>query len=259
VKDPERLLASSAGEVTDEERRLLLGGDTEEPPKGGATRLLAALAAPMGTSGGTAGGQHAPTHPPPPVTTTLAAKWALVAVGTVALGGALAIVAARGPSTTQHPGSATSAVHAQPAEAPTTEPAPTAAEGVAAPATSAEPARTNPSPVANAPVTAPTSKLRVNLLPRGATPSIAREVESLDAARTRLHLGDARGALSALDQYDADAPRGALSQEATLLRIQALVKAGDPAAARRLGLRFLAAHPGTPHAERVRALIGDGP
>jgi outer membrane protein assembly factor BamD (BamD/ComL family) len=58
-----------------------------------------------------------------------------------------------------------------------------------------------------------------------------------------------------VDEYDAQFPDGMLSQEATVLRVEALVKEGDRSAAVGVGQRFLAAHPTSPHALRVKQLI----
>ena len=86
--------------------------------------------------------------------------------------------------------------------------------------------------------------------------SIAAEIESLDRARARLQRGDARAALGALDAYRRAHPAGVLQQEASLLRIEALVRSGDAAAARRVARAFLRDYPQSPHVARVRALLG---
>jgi hypothetical protein len=93
----------------------------------------------------------------------------------------------------------------------------------------------------------------------GGAPSIAREIRTLDQVRGLLAKGEGRRALAELDRYRSEAPRGTLGQEATLLRIEALVVAGDKPAARRLAQKFLSEHPGTPHEKRVRALVGASP
>jgi hypothetical protein len=48
-----------------------------------------------------------------------------------------------------------------------------------------------------------------------------------------------------------------MGPEATVLRVEALARAGDMAAARRTGDAFLASHPQSPYAARVRSLIGE--
>jgi len=48
---------------------------------------------------------------------------------------------------------------------------------------------------------------------------------------------------------------GKLGPEATVLRIDALTQRGDRAAASAMGDRFLAAHPHSPYADRVRSIL----
>jgi hypothetical protein len=105
--------------------------------------------------------------------------------------------------------------------------------------------------------------------PRTATPSapeetpaaaapdtLPREVELLDDARSALQRGAANDALTALDRYSREFPRGRLSTEALVLRIDALSRAGRTSEAKSLGERFLAANPGSPHAARIQKAIG---
>jgi hypothetical protein len=87
--------------------------------------------------------------------------------------------------------------------------------------------------------------------------SIAREVAALDAVRARLAEGRADEALSELDAYDGVHPRGVLREEASVLRVEALIGAGQREPARQLAEHFLRAHPASPHAARVRALVGE--
>jgi hypothetical protein len=89
-----------------------------------------------------------------------------------------------------------------------------------------------------------------------APPSLSAELGSLDEARGAIATGDPARALRELDAYGARFPRGSLAQEATMLRIEALVKVGDRPAAKALADAFLAASPASPYAERVRLLIG---
>jgi hypothetical protein len=84
--------------------------------------------------------------------------------------------------------------------------------------------------------------------------SLSREIAALDTARAALRSHNPMAALSALDAYARAFPRGALGPEATVLRIEALVDAGDRASANTLADQFFAAHPSSPHAARVRSL-----
>ena len=86
-------------------------------------------------------------------------------------------------------------------------------------------------------------------------PFLEGEVASLDRARAALAEGDPARTLDLLDGYEQAFPKGALRQEATYLRIQALSKAGQRGAARDLAARFLAAHPETPHASQLQQLL----
>jgi hypothetical protein len=87
--------------------------------------------------------------------------------------------------------------------------------------------------------------------------ALAGELSSLDRARSALAQGNASQALALLDDYSAHFPRGALSTEATVLRIEALVRSGDRASAITLAHAFLAANATSPYAPRVRSLIGE--
>lgn len=81
---------------------------------------------------------------------------------------------------------------------------------------------------------------------------LREEVALMDRARRALAAGDTARALAALDQHQRSFPSGTLGQEAKLLRIEALARSGDRAAARALGERFLSEHPDTPHRKRIQ-------
>jgi hypothetical protein len=90
----------------------------------------------------------------------------------------------------------------------------------------------------------------------GASGSLAREIAALDEVRSLLATDRAAAALTALSRYERELPRGALRIEASVLRIEAHQRAGQGEYARSLAERFLAEHPDSPHATRVRRLIG---
>lgn len=117
-------------------------------------------------------------------------------------------------------------------------------------------AEAEPAAATGASSTSPTVPTEARREEPRATQSIAGEVAALDGVRARLNESDAPGALGALDEYRRDYPEGALGQEATLLRIEALVASGDVARARSAAERFLRDHPSTPHKKRLRTLIG---
>jgi hypothetical protein len=87
-------------------------------------------------------------------------------------------------------------------------------------------------------------------------PDISLEIAALDEARTALRQGRAQDALAALDRYGAEFGRnGGLRVEATVLRIDALLRSGNRARATELANAFLARNPKSPYAARVRALL----
>ena len=77
----------------------------------------------------------------------------------------------------------------------------------------------------------------------------------LEGARGALAAGDAAGCLSMLNRYAERFPRGSMAPEGTMLRIEALVNAGDRDAARRFADAYLASDPDSPYAARVRSLL----
>ena len=86
--------------------------------------------------------------------------------------------------------------------------------------------------------------------------SIGGELASLDGAREALARGDAARALHLLDEYERRYPSGALSQEATMVRVKALLASGDERGAVTAGRRFVADHPTSPYAAPIRQVIG---
>jgi TolA-binding protein len=86
-------------------------------------------------------------------------------------------------------------------------------------------------------------------------PALSSEVALLDPARHAIAAHDPKSALAALDGYDRTFPRGALAQEATLLRIEALLQAGDRPRATTLGDTFLRGDPKGPYAKRVHEML----
>ncbi len=88
-----------------------------------------------------------------------------------------------------------------------------------------------------------------------AEPSLAEEVALIRRARTQLSSGDAAGALASLDEHTARFKKPKLSSEATVLRIDALLRSGKQAEARRLAAPIIASD--SPYATRVRTLVGN--
>jgi hypothetical protein len=82
--------------------------------------------------------------------------------------------------------------------------------------------------------------------------ALRAEVGSLDRVRAKLSSGNASGALALLDEYGRSFPRGLLSLEAEVLRIDALAQSGQPETARKRARAFLRQHPKGVLASRVR-------
>ncbi|AKU97401.1 hypothetical protein AKJ09_04065 [Labilithrix luteola] len=157
----------------------------------------------------------------------------------------------------------------------TTTPAPTLTAPIAAPAATAVEAPPSPSskdeptisvtdlPTA-VPSAAPPSKVvRDNASPAAATTaspkieepaSIEAELAALREARTLLREGKADEARNVLDAYTKRFPHGTLVPEADALAIEAAVAGGHSQEARALADAFLAKHPTSPQAPRVRIL-----
>lgn len=93
--------------------------------------------------------------------------------------------------------------------------------------------------------------------PSGTGAALEAELGALDAARTMLASGNARGALSLLDAYSRTHPRGRLSLEAEVLRIDALAKSGRSDAASQRAAAFLRRHPNSVLASRVRRYVNN--
>jgi hypothetical protein len=119
-----------------------------------------------------------------------------------------------------------------------------------------------PSPPASAPskAQAPVAP-RTNVRPAPPTPSavpkpsLTDEVRALEKARSELRSGDASAALVTLDDYDRRLRGGVMNAEATLLRIEALARAGRVTDADALARRFVEANPHSALADRARQFV----
>ena len=127
---------------------------------------------------------------------------------------------------------------------PTSRPADTAPE----PAASAAPADPNAA-VSPAP-TASTEKEKAEEERKG---RIREEARLVKAGREALAAGNTAGALQLLGQ--AQATGGVMHQESEALIIEALARGGQGDAASARARAFLAAHPTSPHATRLRSFV----
>ena len=85
--------------------------------------------------------------------------------------------------------------------------------------------------------------------------SLAEQVQSLDRARVALNSGDAGSALREISRYRKAWPHGVFLTEASVLEIEALAARGERSLAAARAASFVAAHPDSPQAERLRRLI----
>ncbi len=246
MKDPQRLLE---GGGSAQELLLLRAGETEEPSDLGKQKLAAALGIALGVTA-TAGaatasqagaGAGAATSIAPGA--KIATPWLLSLLGGAVLGGAALTYVAMRP--------------AEQAPVAVVQPAPKAQVRASEPEPEATPQALPeaPKPSEIEEPAEPAARSVASSDPK----SIAREIAALDDVRRALSAGEPQKALKQLGDYGRSHPRGVLRQEATLLRIEALARVGDRAAARRLADRFLSANPASPHEKRIRALVGDSP
>ena len=130
-----------------------------------------------------------------------------------------------------------------------------------------EPPAPEPEPVVNTPpppvvpVTAPVVRphaapLRVDSTATAPPDTFEDETQALRDALSGLRGGQPQSALAALDAQDARFPHGVLGEERAVARIEALCALGRTGEASTRASRFLAQHPGSLQAARVRASCG---
>jgi TolA-binding protein len=242
MSDPKRLLDGGGNEL---EVALLKSARQDGPSAGARQRALVALgigtgAAVLSAKATAAAGATAAARG----TTLSLLKW----VGIGVLGGAATV------------GIAQTVTTAAPHETVPIAPASVSVREMpraAAPVTALQPSASAPTPAASAPIRMFVPAVDPPV--ESARPTLADEVAALDRAREAVAAGQPARALSVLDDYGRRFPGGTLAQEATVLRIEALAASGDKAGASRLGQGFLEKNPGSPHAARIRTLIGASP
>jgi hypothetical protein len=238
MNDPTRLIEEAGGDEL--EGSLLRLAREEGPSADGRRKILAAIAAGSAASLATQTA-HATGTASKGMTV---AKWGALAAFAVAIPAALLL--------------SSSGENAAPKAPPAS---------LEAPATVVQPPVLEPVPVIdNRP--APVSLDQLPALPEApATPpsgsggkqpqaSLADEVAQLQKAKLALKGGNPKQALAELATYSQRFPRPALGTEAAVLRIEALSQNGDTARAKSLAESFLAKHPSSPYAARLRSLTG---
>jgi hypothetical protein len=244
-------------ELGDHAARRILGSARDDAPGPGAREaLLAALGVPALTP-------QAPSAPPAVLgagaTKASLAKWLVVgALGAAAAG------AIFGRTCGQLRPLPTPSIAPTAPTVPDVAPVPAARPlDTPAPAPEAEPLATTSAPRAPEAkgIARPRSRRQNDVAPAaapGLPSSLSLELRALEPARRAIRAGDAAAALEALDGYAARFPAGVLAQEATVLRIEALLArgdAGDRARAERWADELAARYPDSPHVVRARHLL----
>jgi hypothetical protein len=226
-------------------RRLFEAARDERAPHGAQQRALAAL--------GVAGAATAATSAASGQTAlgVALAKWfgggALVGL---AVAGGATVLEPPAPAAVAPPTAATVAPAAQVALDPVTLSPASDLEPPARPATAPSVRTPRSVPVVSAPAPA-TARFETP-----AEDTLAAELALLDRARQALARGEPTTATSLLERHAREFPRGRLAAEAFVMKIDALVRSGRRASARALAQQHLSRHPRSPHAARIKSLVG---
>ena len=254
MSDPQRLLD---GDATKDELELLGSWKHEEPSPGARNAVLGLLAA----SATSAAAASAATGMSGVLKAILTGTLCVLAtLGVVGMVGSLRS-APREPSPLAivAPGPALPPDESPPSanEAPQANATAAVLEPIEPPTRAALPPPAPNDDPTNEPGTTPGDPVAVARATAAPAPrsDLAAEIASIDAARTALASGNARQTLARLDAHDAAFRRGALAQEAMLLRVEALARLGRRREAAALGRAFLRVHPTSTLAARVRAAV----
>ncbi len=264
MTDPTRILEAEGDSF---ERALLASASTDRGSEAARRRALAVFG-PMALSLATATSQgavlsagQAAAAGTAKVTLGALTKWIGVGVvaGSVSAGGLQALFEAPAPSLQQTASRSTAGPAPSLAAAAPTRRWKTAEEPV-----EPAPAVSSPRPTGGAERAAPplpdggkrdTAPSRAAFPAQGAPSRLGEEVQALERVRHALYRGDAQAGLDELRQYEARFPGGALAREATLLSVEARLRAGDVAGARTAAARVLASDKTSPHARKIQALL----
>src|SRR5262249_30104552 len=110
-------------------------------------------------------------------------------------------------------------------------------------------------PLASTNAVVPETPTKETPPPRSSHPppaTLVDELKSLQRAESALATSDTAGALAELDRYDRVLHGKQMVNEAALLRMEALSRAGNRAAASALAVRFVASNPRSPLVDRAR-------
>jgi hypothetical protein len=254
MTDPKRLSLTSESEI---ERRLLAAGRVSAPP-GSKERALLVAAGVLSASGGAAASKGTALGAAK-AGSIASLKWIGI-VGLTGIGAVAGTVALhevrehRAPAAIESASLPTSRLspvrrpHSSPERSPEVDqawtPAPidplTLTHASAEVLTASAPAQGTFAAEAGAP----------------AASTVPAELALLEQARSALVAGDPALSVSVLDSYTTRFPRGSMAPEAAMLRVEALLKAGDRSDATRAADALLAGDPDSPYAARVRSLLG---
>jgi len=223
----ERYLDAPEG---DARRRVVKSAELDVPSADSRAKTMAVL-----------GLEGAPPAPLPSPRTM--GRWVVVGIAGLALLGGWLALSSRAPREV-----ASETVHEVRPSSPIVAPT---IPATVAPAAVVPVIETAPLPVAAAP-SLPEKR-------HEADDDLGAQLALIDGARAMLAQGNARDALTRLREYDSRYPTGALGLEATALRVEALLRAGDRGKGQALGERFVAQHPNSPYATRIRSLLAQAP
>lgn len=130
-------------------------------------------------------------------------------------------------------------------------------DAVAGGATIPAPGTAHVAPVVEKPRLAPTTPASRKTDDAASASGLAAELTAVDRARRALQSSRANEALAELDAYEARFSPPRFAQEATLLRVEALIAIGDTDRARAIGQRFLVREPDSTYSQRMRSLLGE--
>jgi len=223
--------------ATEIEKALLRAGRAESPRKGTDLRILASIQA--STQGLSA----------PPVKPAAAARWVKIGLVAVVAGG-VALMTYQLSRTRVPPQTMSSETVTASAVPRLGKESESAGDGEPTPQTFEENAR---------------GRRAVAIARRPQAPqrqsddhSLGEETKALDQARKALAAHQPSEVLQLLDEYRRRFPNGRLRPEATILRLAALVEAGDREAADSLARRLLSDEAYASYEPRIRSLLREG-
>jgi hypothetical protein len=215
----------------------------------------------LGTAGGTAAGTLSAGAAGGGKALLVALKWlgAGAIVGATTAGGIDYLSNVAAPSSTAATPHASAVAHGAPTESAEPAAVPRGLEPTSAAEPSARQALEESSPARHPAIKARAAGGTASATPvengPSETPALDAEIRRLDRARAALLRKSPEGALAELAAYEAERKTTVLEREATVLRIDAMLARGDRDSARALARRYVANHPGDPHARRLRTLL----